>query len=157
MRVSVGKVRVYVVPTQSDEADGTFEWSKTTVVTVEVGAGGKSGLGITFASKASAVFLDDTLRQVVDASDLFELPRTHERMREALRNAGRPGAGALALSAMDIALHDLTGHVLEQPLESFGGARARRCPSTEAAALRPSPLRHSRRNCPLGSTQASGG
>lgn len=47
-------------------------------------------------------------------------------MRRSLRNVGRTGAGALALSAMDIALHDLVGKFLDVPCEAlFGRARSR--------------------------------
>lgn len=56
--VRVGEVRVFVVPTDQPESDGTFAWDKTTVVTVDVEAGGHTGLGVTYASKATAALVD---------------------------------------------------------------------------------------------------
>src|SRR5436190_11776787 len=45
-------------------------------------------------------------------------------MRAALRNAGQAGAGAMALSAVDIALHDLKGRLLGVPVHHLlGGVR----------------------------------
>ena len=38
---------VYVIPTDRPEADGTLAWSKTTLVTALVSAGGTAGLGYT--------------------------------------------------------------------------------------------------------------
>lgn len=122
--VRMGQVRVFVVPTDRPERDGTFEWDRTTVVTVDLEAGGQRGLGVTYASRATAAFIDDQLRQVVEGTNAFDIPATHERMRGSLRNAGRSGAGALALSAVDIALHDLVGKLLGVPCEAlFGSAR----------------------------------
>lgn len=47
-------------------------------------------------------------------------------MKLALRNAGQPGVGALALSAVDIALHDLRARLLGVPLaRALGGFRDR--------------------------------
>jgi len=34
-------VAAYTIPTDAPEADGTFAWTSTTLVLVEVGAGGK--------------------------------------------------------------------------------------------------------------------
>ena len=39
------QVSVYTVPTETPESDGTFQWEKTSLVLVEVIAGGKKGLG----------------------------------------------------------------------------------------------------------------
>ena len=48
-------VSAYEIPTDAPESDGTFEWDSTTIVVVEAHAGGKSGLGYTYAP-AAAVF-----------------------------------------------------------------------------------------------------
>src|ERR671926_430879 len=57
-RVPVGKLvaRAYSVPTDAPEADGTFTWDRTTLVTVELCGGGRRGLGYTYAD-ATAVGL----------------------------------------------------------------------------------------------------
>lgn len=38
-------VTVIVVPTETPESDGTFEWTSTTAVLVEIEAAGERGLG----------------------------------------------------------------------------------------------------------------
>ena len=39
----------YRIPTDKPEADGTYSWDATTLVIVEVSAGGTKGLGYTYA------------------------------------------------------------------------------------------------------------
>ena len=52
-------VSAYTIPTETPEADGTYEWDTTTIVVVEVTAGGKQGLGYTYADTATAKLIDD--------------------------------------------------------------------------------------------------
>ena len=47
-------VAVYRIPTAQPESDGTLEWSSTTLVVVEVSAGGQRGLGYTYADRGAA-------------------------------------------------------------------------------------------------------
>src|SRR5689334_24268923 len=47
------QVSAYTIPTDRPEADGTIEWDSTTVVVVEAGGGGHTGLGLSYASKAA--------------------------------------------------------------------------------------------------------
>ena len=42
------------IPTDAPEADGTYAWDSTTLVLVEARAGGKTGLGYTYADTATA-------------------------------------------------------------------------------------------------------
>ena len=44
----------YTVPTDSPEADGTFAWTSTTMIVVEVRGGGKMGLGYTYSDGSAA-------------------------------------------------------------------------------------------------------
>ena len=46
-RAEVGRVTTsaYKIPTDGPETDGTLEWDSTTIVVVEVEAGGETGLG----------------------------------------------------------------------------------------------------------------
>ena len=39
------QVSAYTVPTDEPESDGTAEWDSTTIVVVQVRAGGTTGLG----------------------------------------------------------------------------------------------------------------
>ena len=44
------RASAYTIPTDSPEADGTFGWTSTTIVIVEVIGGGKTGIGYTYSS-----------------------------------------------------------------------------------------------------------
>ncbi|TML05181.1 MAG: mandelate racemase [Actinobacteria bacterium] len=113
------------IPTDAPESDGTLEWDSTTIVVVQVHAGGLSGLGYTYTHDAAARLIEDKLapavRGVMVERDLS--PAWHE-MGDLLRNVGRPGMGFMALSAVDIALWDLKARVLGVPLvDLLGGVR----------------------------------
>lgn len=112
---SVG-VSAFTIPTDGPEADGTFAWSETTLVLVEASGGGRSGLGFTYGDRAVAPLVRERLAPLLLGQSPFALPLLWERMRAALRNAGRPGAGSLAISAVDLALWDLKARLLELPL-----------------------------------------
>ena len=109
------------MPTDQPEADGTLEWQATTMVTAEVRAGGTTGLGWTYASRASQTVIEDLLSEAVVGSDLLGTTATHERMVRACRNVGRPGAVSCAISAVDIALWDCKARHLGVPLADLFG------------------------------------
>ncbi len=121
--------RTFKVPTDQPEADGTLEWRATTVVTAEVRAGGTTGLGWTYGSRASQIVIEDTLTDTVVGSDLLSTAGSHERMVRACRNIGRPGVVSCAISAVDIALWDCKSRHLGVPLADLFG----RC--TEQVAI----------------------
>ena len=116
-RVSVS---AYTIPTDEPESDGTLEWDSTTVVVVEVSAGGETGLGYTYGPKAVAALVDEKLTPLLTGTDPEAFAT--EAGRE-LRNAGRPGIGAMAMAAVDIALWDLTARLEGVPLVELLGAR----------------------------------
>jgi len=117
--------RIYRVPTDQPEADGTLAWSDTTVVTVEVQAAGEAGLGWTYAPAACRSIIEETLRPVVVGSDVFGAPGTNAEMVRRCRNFGRPGIVASAISAVDIALWDLKARLVGLALaDLFGRCRA---------------------------------
>jgi L-alanine-DL-glutamate epimerase-like enolase superfamily enzyme len=63
------------------------------------------------------------LRSVVVGLDPFELAANHARMLGATQYHGRRGLGVHALSAVDLALHDLAGKQLGRPAyQLLGGA-----------------------------------
>jgi L-alanine-DL-glutamate epimerase-like enolase superfamily enzyme len=117
-------VSAYTVPTDQPESDGTAEWDSTTCVVVEVRAGGQTGLGYTYAPAATGKLIDEKLVEIVRGSDALAIAETWEAMGSALRNAGRPGIGFMAISAVDQALWDLKARLLELPLVDLLG-RAR--------------------------------
>jgi L-alanine-DL-glutamate epimerase-like enolase superfamily enzyme len=123
-RVEGLDVSAYTVPTDEPESDGTAEWDSTTIIVVELRAGGATGLGYTYAPAAAAKLVEEKLAEVVRGSDVFAIGEAWEAMAVALRNAGRPGIGFCALSAVDLALWDLKARLLELPLVDLVG-RAR--------------------------------
>ena len=115
-------VSVYKVPTDSPESDGTYEWDSTTMVLVEAVAGGKTGLGYTYADTATARLVRDLLAGVVKGRDAMAVPGAHAAMVAAIRNLGRPGIASMAISAVDTALWDLKARLLDLPLVTLLGA-----------------------------------
>jgi len=45
VRIESLRVSAFTIPTETHEADGTYEWNSTTIVVVEVAAGGNMGSG----------------------------------------------------------------------------------------------------------------
>lgn len=117
---SVG-VATHVVPTDAPESDGTFAWDRTTVVVVEVTAGGVTGLGYTYADRATAAVVRDSLQPVVVGQDAFATSALYAAMVGRVRNLGRPGIAAMAISAVDVALWDLKARLLNAPLAGLLG------------------------------------
>jgi L-alanine-DL-glutamate epimerase-like enolase superfamily enzyme len=109
-------VRAFTVPTDEPESDGTLEWDSTTIVVVELEAGGERGLGYTYGDRSVAAFVDSMLRPVLEGVDAMRPAAAWAAMRRAIRNAGQEGVGAMALSAADIALWDLKARLLGLPL-----------------------------------------
>ena len=112
----------YRVPTDAPEADGTFAWSQTRLVVVEVDGGGKSGLGYTYGPKAVGQLVEEMLAREVEGEEPRDVPRLWEKQRRGLRNAGQPGLGAMALAAVDAALWDLKAKLFHVPLVTLLGA-----------------------------------
>jgi L-alanine-DL-glutamate epimerase-like enolase superfamily enzyme len=117
-------VSAFTVPTDAPESDGTAEWDSTTVVVVEASGGGETLLGHTYAPAAAGAVVEEQLADVVRGRDAFAVAEAWEAMAQALRNAGRPGIGFCALSAVDLALWDLKARLLGLPLADLLG-RAR--------------------------------
>ncbi|WP_261991730.1 enolase-like domain-containing protein [Streptomyces sp. OR43] len=96
----------YTVPTDSPEGDGTLTWDSTTLILVRVAAGGVSGLGYTYGAPATAVVVGQELARVVTGRSAWDVPAANEAMSRAVRNTGRPGLVAQALSAVDTSSTD---------------------------------------------------
>jgi L-alanine-DL-glutamate epimerase-like enolase superfamily enzyme len=123
--ISTIACRAFTVPTDKPEADGTLAWSATTVVAVEIRAGGVVGLGWTYASSAVKTVIEETLSSLLLGQFCFATSGLHEEMVRHCRNFGRPGVVSCAISAVDIALWDLKARLLELPLaDLFGRCRA---------------------------------
>jgi L-alanine-DL-glutamate epimerase-like enolase superfamily enzyme len=119
---------VYRFPTPAPEADGTFCWDATTAVTVQVDAGGRTGLGWTYSSPAAAALVSGELAGVLTGRDAFDVPGAWAAMHRAGRNLGTRGLFAQGLSAVDVALWDLKARLLEVPLADLFGRLGDRVP-----------------------------
>ncbi|MFC8343696.1 enolase C-terminal domain-like protein [Streptomyces sp. NPDC057280] len=128
MKLHRPAVSVYTVPTDAPEADGTLAWESTTIVITEVTAGDATGTGWTYGPQAVGDFLRETLAPLVEGRSALDIPATHEAMCRSVRNAGRPGIAACAISALDIALWDLKARLLELPLAHLLGTVRERVP-----------------------------
>ncbi len=110
----------YTIPTVAPESDGTAEWDSTTLVTVHITRGERTGFGYTYADTATAEFIRNHF------SDLMIDPMSPESawsvMIAKVRNLGRRGVAAMAISAVDAALWDLKCKLLGVPLVTLLGA-----------------------------------
>lgn len=125
--VPIGGVtaRAYKVPTDTPEADGTFTGTDTTLVVVTVEGGGATGLGYTYSSGSVTGLIIGKLAEAIAGQDALDVPLCHRLLVNAVRNMGRSGLAATAISALDAALWDLKAKLLDVPLAGLlGRARA---------------------------------
>lgn len=119
---------VYRIPTDVPESDGTLRWDTTTLVVVHARAGGERGLGYTYAHEAAAELIRSELAPKICGTDAMAVGAAWETMVRAVRNVGRPGLGATAVSAVDCALWDLKAKLLGLPLATLLGLRREAAP-----------------------------
>jgi L-alanine-DL-glutamate epimerase-like enolase superfamily enzyme len=120
--ITSGRVSAYTVPTDKQpETDGTAEWNSTTIVIVELMAGGAAGLGYTYANEAAATVAEELIRKEVLGKHAFEIESIHSAMNRKVRNWGRGGLVASAISAIDTCLWDLKAKLLSLPLLTLLG------------------------------------
>jgi L-alanine-DL-glutamate epimerase-like enolase superfamily enzyme len=91
------------------------------MVVVNAHAGGEQGLGWSYASAAAQTVITELLADVVAGSSAFDIAGTAEAMTRQVRNIGRPGVAATAISAVDIALWDLKARLLGRSLTDLLG------------------------------------
>jgi L-alanine-DL-glutamate epimerase-like enolase superfamily enzyme len=115
-------VSVFTIPTDAPESDGTFEWTATTIVVVEIHGGGAVGVGYSYTDVSAAAVIRRALADAVRGHSIMDVPATWERMIRTVRNMGRPGIAATAIAAVDSALWDLKARVLNVPLVTLLGA-----------------------------------
>jgi L-alanine-DL-glutamate epimerase-like enolase superfamily enzyme len=124
-RVEGIEAEARTIATDGPESDGTLEWDSTTIVLARVRADGVAGIGYTYADASVAALIEGKLADAIVGLDALATAESWQAMHAALRNAGQAGAGAMALSAVDLALHDLRGRLHDAPVhELLGAARA---------------------------------
>lgn len=115
-------VDAYVVPTDAPESDGTLAWDSTTMVVVRAHAANVTGIGYTYAGLATATVIRQKLSSLVIDDNALTPAYSWQKMQNGVRNLGKPGIAAEAISAVDIALWDLYARLLELPLSTAIGA-----------------------------------
>lgn len=112
----------YRIPTDRPEADGTYRWDATTIIVVHVDAGERTGIGYTYSSASILGLIRETLAEAIGGADALEIGAAWREMQVCVRNLGRDGLAATAISAVDAALWDLKAKLLDLPLASLLGS-----------------------------------
>lgn len=116
------EVSAYSIPTATQpESDGTAVWRETTLVVVELVAGGARGLGYTYADVGTARIVEDVLAAQVRGLEALDTVAIWTAAVRAVRNHGRGGVCAMAISALDNAAWDLKAKLLSLPLARLLG------------------------------------
>jgi L-alanine-DL-glutamate epimerase-like enolase superfamily enzyme len=119
--IQSGTANAYTIQTDAPEADGTFAWNSTTLVVVELEAGGVRGLGYTYSHRTAAPLLRELLQHAVIGKEALDVGAIFMQVRRLQRNYGRQGIAATALSALDVALWDLKAKLMQRSLASLLG------------------------------------
>ncbi|ABE64814.1 mandelate racemase/muconate lactonizing enzyme (plasmid) [Nitrobacter hamburgensis X14] len=116
------RTRAFRIPTDKPEADGTIAWDATTLVLVEVSGGGMTGLGYTYSGASIIGLIQGELAKAIEGLDALDPQSAWLSMQHCVRNLGREGLAATAISAVDAALHDLKARLLDLPLAKLLGS-----------------------------------
>lgn len=111
------------------------------MVLVEIEAGGKSGIGYTYADRCVAFFIDRTLREFIIGADALQIPEINKTLVSAIRNNGNCGLAAMAVSGVDNALWDLKAKLLDLPLAELLGMVREDFPIYGSGAFTSYPIR----------------
>lgn len=112
-RITAGSVAFYTIPTDAPEADGTLDWTSTSMVLVHLECGTVHALGYSYADAGTAKTAQKLLEIAVVGSDAFCHAATLAKMVRAIRNLGETGIAMMAVSAIDNALWDLRARLLD--------------------------------------------
>jgi L-alanine-DL-glutamate epimerase-like enolase superfamily enzyme len=115
------KPAAYRIPTDAPEADGTYAWDSTTLIVVHLSAGEETGLGYTYADASAAPLIQTLASAALENGDPFDIPARRIGLLRAVRNLGRSGLAACAISALDCALWDLKAKLLGVALVTLLG------------------------------------
>ena len=100
--------------------------------------GGIEGIGVTFFGAALTATLKhavDQLGELVIGEDPLRIEAVGRKLRNAAAGAGPGGIFTLAFSAIDMALWDIKGKALGQPLATLLGGLRERVPTYASGAL----------------------
>ncbi|HWB28003.1 MAG TPA: enolase C-terminal domain-like protein [Chitinophagaceae bacterium] len=110
------KTAAYTIPTSTPESDGTKEWRQTTMVLVELSAGGKTGLGYTYSNAAAWYMIEKSLKEIILSQDCLQIEKITQLLLHEIRNDGDCGVAMMAVSAINNALWDLKAKLFGMPL-----------------------------------------
>lgn len=116
------RAQAFEIPTDKPEADGTIAWNSTTLVLVEVTGGDETGVGYTYSGAPIVELICGKLASAVKGKDAFSPQAACVAMQHSVRNLGREGLAATAISAVDTAIHDLKARLLGLPLFKMLGS-----------------------------------
>jgi L-alanine-DL-glutamate epimerase-like enolase superfamily enzyme len=120
-KITHAAVRVFTVPTDAPEADGTCAWDKTTMVLVELASGGTRGIGYTYADLATGKLAETLLSELVKDRDAFDHAAILQSLYARVRNVGIGGIAMMAISAIDNCLWCLRAQLLDISLVNLLG------------------------------------
>lgn len=111
-----------IVDLETIVVDGNFPW---TLVTVEADDG-TIGIGEAYPSPGVHEIITDYLRPVLVGEVPLDVERLYNLMRASLSGRGsQQGVGTIAISGVEIALWDLAGKLLDQPVWQLLGGKTR--------------------------------
>ena len=102
----------YLIPTDAPESDGTLTWDATTLVVARVDAGGKQGIGYTYADSATAALIRDKLAPLLVKHDAMATNARWYDMVHAIRNLGRPGICSMAIAGASPVMLSTSGFAI---------------------------------------------
>ena len=120
-RIETVQAQAFTVPTNAPEADGTAAWTETTIVVVHAAGGGQEGVGYSYADRSATGLVSHTLGSAVEGRCAMDPQGAWRAMQNKVRNLGREGIAACAISAVDVALWDLKAKLLGVPLAGLLG------------------------------------
>lgn len=120
-KITGTRLRVYTVPTDAPEADGTCSWDKTTMVLAELSSGSTTGIGYTYADTATGKLVESLLGDLVHGRDAFQHAEILADLFTRIRNLGHCGIATMAVSAIDNALWDLRARLVGVSLVNLLG------------------------------------
>jgi L-alanine-DL-glutamate epimerase-like enolase superfamily enzyme len=141
--------RIVRLPLEEPLADGpAAKDARQIFVTLRLGTDeGVEGIGLSFfgggAMSTSLKAAIDGLGELAIGENPLQIERIVAKLRAAASSSGPGGIFTLALSAIDIALWDIRGKVLNQPVSQLLGGHRDRVPTYASGALmRGFPLAH---------------
>jgi L-alanine-DL-glutamate epimerase-like enolase superfamily enzyme len=139
MKITHARTRVLRTPADNPLVVGIPQPGTREFVTLELDTDeGVQGIGLTFFGGALTPALKqavDDLTELIIGEDPTPVEAIAAKLRRAAGSAGPGGIFTLALSAIDIALWDIKGKVLNQPVSSLLGGYRDRAPTYASGAL----------------------